>query len=64
MVASPAIWKGISLLFKDIGVLLRRRSGSFWHTDSVPVPECGNGSSCLLPPAPKAAPNMIIIQEI
>ena len=28
----------------------------FWHIDSVPVPECGNGSSCLLPPPPKAAP--------
>ena len=28
----------------------------FWHIDSVPVPECGNGSSCFLPPPPNAAP--------
>ena len=35
-----------------------------WQIDSVPVPECGNGSSCLLPLPPTLLQNMIIIKEI
>ena len=50
MVASPAIWTGIFLLFKDI---LEEDLDYFWHIDSVPVPGA-KGAAAFYPP--KAAP--------
>ena len=60
MVASPAIWTEFLCCLRISENFSEGDLDHFWHIDSVPVPECGNGSSCLLSPPPKMLRNMII----